>query len=203
MRNVLNINELRAMAAAEPPYLYQTTGWKLVAVGRLAREKAFERLLQVVCKLEKSENFELWIIGEGEKREELEAIIREHNIHSVKLLGYHKNPYPLVKQADLFICSSLTEGYSTAVTEAVALGVPVLTTDCAGMNEILEAGNLGMIVENSEEGLHDGLLELIRDEKKYQTLKQQVLGKSVDLTNEQAMQEYTELFRSVTRDASL
>jgi glycosyltransferase involved in cell wall biosynthesis len=202
IHNVLNINELRDKAVAEPPCRYETTGWKLVTVGRLVREKAFERLLRVIRELEKSETLELWIIGEGEKREELDTIIREQNIRSVKLLGYHKNPYPLVRQADLFVCSSLTEGYSTAVTEAVALGVPVLTTDCAGMSEILEAGKLGMIVENSEEGLRDGLHELIRDQKKYQDLKQNVLEKSVGITNEQAMREYTDLFQRISAEKS-
>lgn len=60
-------------------------------------------------------------------------------------------------QCDLYVCSSLAEGLSTSVLEAGVLQVPVLTTDCAGMNEILKDGAYGMIVENSVEGLYRGL----------------------------------------------
>ena len=53
-------------------------------------------------------------------------------------------------QSDLFVCSSISEGYSTAVTEALILGLPVVTTDCSGMNELLQGEKYGIITENSE-----------------------------------------------------
>ena len=64
---------------------------------------------------------------------------------------------------DLFVCSSFEEGFSTAVTESVILGTPVITTDCSGMDEILDNGSIGMIVENSETGLENGLRTLLSD----------------------------------------
>ncbi len=202
VHNVLNIRELRRLELAEPSLRYETEGWKLVSVGRLVKEKAFERLLQIMADLEKDTPAELWIIGEGDERGRLEDLIREKQIKNVKLLGYQANPYPFTKQADLFICSSLSEGYSTAVTEAIALGVPVLTTDCAGMNEILESGRLGMIVDNHTEALREGLMRIMRDPNEYARLKKAVRDRSTGMTSEQAVTEYTELFRNVIEEAS-
>ena len=66
-----------------------------------------------------------------------------------------------MKQADLYVCSSRYEGYNLTVAEALLLGLPVLSTDCAGPNEILDRGKYGRIVENSEEGLYKGIKELL------------------------------------------
>ena len=79
----------------------------------------------------------------------------------VELTGFIDNPYPLLKKADLFVCSSLTEGFSTVVSEAIFLGTPVLTTDCAGMKDILGDSEFGLIVENNENGLYEGLKQLL------------------------------------------
>ena len=64
-------------------------------------------------------------------------------------------------QSDLFVCSSISEGYSTAVTEALILGLPVVTTDCSGMNELLQGEKYGIITENSEATLFEGIKQLL------------------------------------------
>ena len=81
----------------------------------------------------------------------------------ITLTGSQKNPYPYIKEADLLVCSSYFEGYNLTVAEAVVLGVPVLSTRCAGPCEILDGGEYGMIVENSEDGLYEGLKKLLCD----------------------------------------
>ena len=63
----------------------------------------------------------------------------------------------------MFICSSRSEGYSTVVTEALILGIPVITTDCSGMDELLDNGKYGMIVANNYHALEDGIRKLITD----------------------------------------
>ena len=73
------------------------------------------------------------------------------------MLGYHKNPYPFYRKADLYVCSSYFEGYSTSCVEAIYFGLPVLTTRCAGMDEILNSGKFGMIVDNTTDALCNGL----------------------------------------------
>ena len=66
------------------------------------------------------------------------------------------------RQADLFVCSSRAEGYSTVITEALILGLPIITTRCAGMQELLgENGEFGLIVDNNGTSLYEGLKTLL------------------------------------------
>lgn len=163
VHNAVNVDRILALSCEKVSEKYTGAGLKLITVGRLAEEKNFLMLLSVVEKLSHDFDVELFMIGEGKCRAELQAYIREHDMDCVRLLGYKSNPYPYMKQADVFVCSSLFEGYSTTVVESVVLQLPVITTDCAGMSEILRDGAYGMIVENSAEGLYDGISNLIQN----------------------------------------
>ena len=81
---------------------------------------------------------------------------------SFTFLGYDTNPYKYVARCDWFICPSFEEGFSTAATEALVVGTPVVTTLCSGMKEMLGENNeYGIIVENSSEGVYEGLKEVV------------------------------------------
>ena len=108
-----------------------------------------------------------------------------------------------MKKADLFICSSISEGYSTAVTEAMILGLPVLTTDCAGMNEILDDGKYGMIVPNSEQALEDGMRKILSDATLYDRMRSAARTRSEMLADsKRSVEAYDELFLKVIHHAS-
>lgn len=146
----------------------------IVSTGRLVPQKGFDRLIRIMSRL-KSEgiNAELWILGEGIERPELNALIEQLGIQEyIKLLGFEKNPYAFMSKADLFICSSRSEGYSTAVTEAIILGLPVITTSCSGMEEILgKNGEYGIITKNNEKALGDAIIDTLTTPGRLQELK--------------------------------
>ena len=171
IHNVINHERIIERSKEKVDFEYSTKGLKLISVGRLNEAKNYKALIQIASKLEKDFDFELCIVGGGEQRKELERLIQELNVKSVKLLGMHENPYPLLKKADLFVCSSIREGYSTAVVEALTLNLPVITTDCAGMKEILNDGEYGLIVENNEQSLYLGLFNLLQNKSYYDELK--------------------------------
>jgi len=135
----------------------------ICSVGRLTKIKGYERLIQVLSKITpKFPKIHLYLLGIGEDKIALENLVRELKLEPhISFLGFQKNPHQFVSKCDLFVCSSFHEGYSTAVTEAIVLGTPVLTTACAGMDDILDKGETGMIVENSFEGLYQGLFRLL------------------------------------------
>lgn len=137
--------------------------FKIVAVGRMVQQKAFDRLLHVVSKLKRDGFlFKLWLLGDGEQRDYLEQIIKEEQIEDmVTLWGFQTNPYKYMSKCDLFVCSSIAEGYSTAVTEALILGLPIITTNCSGMAELLKGGECGLITENDETSLYKGLKSIL------------------------------------------
>ena len=137
----------------------------LVTSGRLVGQKGYERLLNV-CHQLNQENFkyELWILGEGWGRPQLEELIQKYQLTNVKLLGFKENPYQYIKQGDLFVCSSVNEGFSLVIAEAMILGLPIISTNCAGPNELLDFGEYGLLVDNSEDGLYEGIKQLLTNE---------------------------------------
>lgn len=139
----------------------------LVTSGRLVSQKGYESLLEICNRLNKDKlDYELWILGEGWAREKLEELIDKYKLNNVKLLGFKENPYKYIKQGDLFICSSKNEGFSLVIAEAMILGLPVISTNCSGPNELLNFGEYGFMVENNEDALYEGLKEILKDEEK-------------------------------------
>ncbi len=133
---------------------------RICSTGRLVSQKGYDRLLRIVRRLvSEGHKIELWLLGDGELRSEFERYIADNGLAGiVTLWGFQSNPYAYMAQCDLFVCSSRAEGYSTAVTEALILGLPVITTRCSGMDELLGVdGEFGVITDNSEEKLFDGL----------------------------------------------
>ena len=98
-------------------------------------------------------------------------------------------------QADLYVCSSRFEGYNLTVAEALILGVPVLSTDCAGPNEILDNGKYGVIVENSEDGLYSGIKDLLDNSDKLRYYKKRVKERISFFDEETIVRQITELFK--------
>ena len=141
---------------------------KLVSNGRLVHQKGYDRLLPIIKRLiNEGHEISLTILGEGSDRTALEEYIADNSLqNNVFLLGFVENPYSIMAKHDVFICSSRSEGYSTAVTEALVLGLPVLTTDCSGMKELLGDNNeYGIVVENNEDSLYIGLKQLLDNPK--------------------------------------
>ena len=136
-----------------------------VSSGRLVKQKRFDRIIKLFARLKKEGyRFHLIILGDGILKDELKQLIYDNDLQTeVEMYGYVKEPYNIIKGASCFICSSEAEGMSTAVTEAIILGVPVVTTDCAGMRDIFGDTNCGMIVPNSEEGLYFGIKKILDD----------------------------------------
>ena len=174
VHNVINAEEIQNKAKEKNEFTFNTNGLKIISVGRLSSEKGYERLVRIASKLEKKYDFELCILGEGAERSRLEEIIKAEDSKAVRLLGFQKNPYSYMKKADLYVCPSFFEGYSTTVTECMILGVPVLTTDCAGMEEILKEGKYGMIVDNDEAMLEKGIIRFLEDKNILETYRQNI-----------------------------
>lgn len=161
--NVNDEAQIRAKADAFQPEIGDVP--TLCAVGRLTGQKNFLHLLRALPKLKKDGiPFRLQLIGEGEERSRLEEYIQRKNLGDcVQLLGWQENPYPYMKAADLIVCSSIYEGLSTVVTEALILGKPVVTTPCNGMTELLGDSEYGLIADPDDNGLHRALRRMLTE----------------------------------------
>lgn len=140
-------------------------GMKFVLAGTFIKIKGFDRFVKVCKRLkDDGEHFSALIMGDGEEKENIKKIIAETNLSdTVKILDFQTNPYKYIAHSDVYVCSSYAEGYSTAVSESVALNVPVITTECSGMREIFGENECGIICENSEDGLYNAMKKVLND----------------------------------------
>lgn len=136
------------------------------SVAKLMKSKGFDRLMKAHRRLlDEGYPHHIYILGTGGEQKALEKQIRELGIEeSVTLLGFHRNPYSYVSRCDLYVCPSRREGFSTAVTEALILGTPVVSTHCSGATELLgERNEYGIVADNSEEGIYEGMKQMLSD----------------------------------------
>lgn len=141
-----------------------------VTIGRLDAIKQYDMLIAVCKELLNFYDFELWIIGEGNERNNLESLITVSDKVRIKLLGNQANPYTYLKQADCFICSSKSESYCIAIQEALILEVPVVSVKFPA---IYEATNekYGIIVNNNAQSLKEGIEHILNNPRTLDTYK--------------------------------
>ncbi|MCK0769387.1 glycosyltransferase [Chromohalobacter canadensis] len=128
------------LAPGQPPVI--------LAVGRLTAQKDYPTLLKAFAALRAHRDARLVILGEGELRDTLEAMVARLGVaEDVAFLGFVDNPYAWMRQASLFVLSSAWEGFGNVLAEAMACGTPVVSTDCpSGPAEVLENGAWGRLV---------------------------------------------------------
>ena len=134
-------------APIEHPWFQDSETPIVIGLGSLTIQKDFQSLIKAFSFLDKNKRAKLLILGEGELRSELEAIVRELGLNeSVMLAGFIHNPLPYLRAARLFVLSSKWEGFGLVVAEALACGTPVVSTNCpSGPAEILENGKYGIL----------------------------------------------------------
>jgi len=117
----------------------------IISTGRLSKIKGYEYLIKA---LKDKKDFVLWLVGEGDLREKLEKLSKKNNINT-KFFGRknHKEIIKLLQKSDLFVMPSLNEGMSNSILEAMACGLPIITTDTGGSKELIR-GN-GFIVKKA------------------------------------------------------
>jgi GalNAc-alpha-(1->4)-GalNAc-alpha-(1->3)-diNAcBac-PP-undecaprenol alpha-1,4-N-acetyl-D-galactosaminyltransferase len=121
-----------------------------VAMGRLSPEKGFDNLLAAFHQIaDNHPNWQLLVLGEGELRSELEALRDRLGLSSQVIFpGAISNPFLILQRAKFFVSSSRSEAFPMSQGEALACGLPVISTDCGGPSEIIRDGIDGMLVPN-------------------------------------------------------
>lgn len=162
----------------------------IIAIGRLTAQKGFDRLLRVHKRLiDEGIRYQLKILGEGEDRKALEAFVEQNGLtDTVALCGFQENPYPMLKNAAFYVCSSRYEGFSTTVIESLILGTPVVTTDCTGMREILGDSEYGLITANDDEAFYEGVKRMLTEPGLLECYARQAKVRSRDFKQEKLAQ---------------
>lgn len=142
--------------------------FNIVSVGRLSsNEKAFDRLIRLAKRLKDGGyNFYINIIGEGEHRQELENLIVENEVEDkVFLLGFINPPYEIMSNADLFILTSIVEGFSLVIGESFCLGLPIVSTKTTGPIELIDNDKYGILTDHDDDSIYQAVKKMIDDDK--------------------------------------
>lgn len=141
----------------------------ILGVGRLEQQKNYPNLINAFVKVRQVREARLMILGEGSERDRLEDTIRELGLENdVVMPGFVKNPFAYMARAAVFVLSSSWEGLSMVLGEVMALGTPIVSTNCqSGPYELLDGGKYGELVpvDNSEE-LAQGILKVLSGQTK-------------------------------------
>lgn len=138
-------------------------GVRILTIGRLARQKGYDIALEACKKLiEKGINFRWYVLGKGPLEEEIQTYVVNNDLcdHFI-LLGVKANPYPYIKQSDIYVQTSKFEGFGLAIAEARMLNIPVVTTNFdAVYNQMVQNKN-GLVVNMDSESVANGIINLI------------------------------------------
>lgn len=141
-----------------------------ISVGTVFPQKGFDRLLKVHKRLlEEGFPHKIQILGDGYDFENIKKLQQELGVsETATLFGFTDNPYPQIKNADFYILSSRYEGFPTVLFEAITLKKKIIATDVSGVKEMLNNGKLGLIVENSEDGIYEGMKKALENPERFQ-----------------------------------
>jgi glycosyltransferase involved in cell wall biosynthesis len=179
--------EIHQLAAqpVEHPWLKQKRLPVILGVGRFSKAKDYPTLIRAFALLRKQQACKLILLGEGRKRDQLLELAASLNVaEDIDLPGFEPNPYAYLRQADLFVLSSQREGSPNALIEALALGIPVVSTDCnSGPAEILQNGKYGpLIAVGDTQSLARAMGQTLADPPSADFLRQAVAPYQYDLS---------------------
>lgn len=168
--NPLDTEEI--LTKAEKPvinYEFDSSVPTFISVGTVFPQKGFDRLLRVHKRLlNEGLPHKVLIVGDGYDFENVKKLKSELGIdETATMLGFTDNPYPYFKKADFYILSSRYEGFPTVLFEAITLKKNIIATDVSGVSEMLENGKLGLITENSEDGIYNGMKQALTNPESF------------------------------------
>lgn len=151
--NPLDKEAILSMGKQQATFNIDKNRYNIVSVGRYTKQKGYDLLLPIISKIIKEQpNIHLWLIGEGSERADLERQTKDLGIiKNVTFTGFLKNPYALMSRMDLFVCSSRAEGFSLVIAESMILGVPVISMNCSGPNELIGKNEYGILCNSYEQ----------------------------------------------------
>ncbi len=186
--------QLAIEESVDHPWLNNKNTPVIMGVGRLSVQKDFATLIHAFAEVRKVRHCRLIILGDGGMRNELESLVHSLGLNKEVLMpGFQDNPYAWLKSANVFVLSSLWEGSPNVLTEALALGVPVVATRCpSGPDEVLQEGKYGQLVPMQDvKAMSLAIINTLDDPLPEKTIKEAVTEYNVEIS----AQHYLNLFK--------
>jgi glycosyltransferase involved in cell wall biosynthesis len=193
IHNLMNTENVKKCAQEPAPEIADNGMPSIITVARFHPQKSIDRLLTASSEAYRAGyRHTLYLIGGGEQEGRLRQQAEAAGMKHVVFLGYKQNPYADMAKCDLFVLPSLYEGFATVISESLIVGTPVLTTKVSGTEEQIIAPEDGWIVENSQQGLNEGLKNALSDPLRLQAMKNKL--SQYHYPNEKILKQFMEIF---------
>lgn len=196
IHNLTNVEEIRKKADANTIEIFDKKRFNIVSVGRVSYEKGMDIAVHVCAKLVNDgfSNICWWIIGDGPAMQEVRKTVVQTNMEDhIVLTGMKENPYPYIRQADLYVQPSRFEGYPMTILEALIIGQPIISTDNNGAKEIIQDGKTGLLCATDIDKLADTIKKVLVNDQKLVELKKNVYLLDFEKQNEQVIDKIQNL----------
>lgn len=215
--NPVDIRAIEKLAKEKAKKNYLMDKPVILGCGRLTEQKGFSYLIRaMIIVLKEYRNAQLVILGQGEKESELKNLAKSFHIeNNIHFLGFVKNPFKYMTRADVFVLSSLWEGFGNVIVEAMTCGKAVVSTDCkSGPREILAPDNdfnyqtksiefakYGILVPpKNPELLAQGILKLLDDADLREKYSQFGRERVKDFSSDKIIKQYKEFFNGIYKN---
>lgn len=158
--------------------------YDIIYLGRLSYQKNPQRMIKILSKLCKINSMiSVAVVGDGELKDECIKLAKDSNIsNNITFYGFVKNPYKILKSSKVMLMTSRWEGLPMSVLEAMALGVPVVSTYVDGVSKVIDIGNTGYLTDNDDEFVRY-VLKIINNKSEYDRLSENCILVSEDHNN--------------------
>ena len=166
LENYVDADRVIKLADKEIP-IKKESGVTLSTCGRLSHEKGFDLAVEAAAILKEiGIDFHWYFIGDGDEHDNLESMIKSYQLQdSITITGFTDNPFSYIKHSDIYVQPSYEESYGRTIKEALILGKPIVSTDTVGARTVLRNGEYGQLVSITSQGIANGILEILRDNK--------------------------------------
>lgn len=166
-----NFIDIRGVLEKGEDYTVEKKGFTVTAVSRLAPVKGIDIIPSIAAAIKaRGENVHFYIVGDGSERTNIEELILSNGVSdSVQLVGFQANPYPYLKNADIYLSTSISEGMPLTFCEAMAFGKPIVASRTAGAMYLLDE-SIGIMVERKVPFFVDAILSLMHNKEKRETM---------------------------------
>lgn len=203
--NGVDVDQVKALSLEKVDGLPFDESFVVVTAGRLSKQKSYADLIQAFKIVRDRQKVKLLILGEGEEESNLKSLVRNLQIsEDVIFLGYQDNPYKFMRVSNLFVLSSLWEGFGLVLVEAMACGLPIISTNClAGPSEILEDGKYGLLAPvGNPRVLAEKIGQMIQNENLRKSFSEKSLQRASNFGTTKMGQAYCRLFEKMMNPAS-
>lgn len=205
--NPVDIDRIRKLSEepVDHPWFVAKDLRVVLWVGRIGPVKGLSNLIGAFERVVRQTDARLIIVGEGPELNKTRDLAKQKGLaEKVDFVGFQSNPYRYMSRSSVFAFSSLSEGFGLVLVEAMACGLPVVSTDCvAGPAEILQNGRCGILVPvGDEEALAEGIISVLTNRQLREQLASAAARRVTDFDPTRAVASYERVFREICENHS-